>query len=77
MQRTPLNTHADVSSEPKGLILGLSFLLPPYFVYARNEGDPRTDFSIPPSVMIDSYYSKTCLKRPLKNRQNKYLNDKL
>ena len=25
----------------------------------------------------DSYYSKTCVKRPLKNRQNKHLNEKL
>ena len=32
-----------------------------------------TDFSIP---LLYSRYSKTCLKRPLKNRQNKCLKDK-
>ena len=27
-------------------------------------------------ILRDNVYSKTCLNRPLKNRQNKYLNDK-
>ena len=27
-------------------------------------------------IWINTVYSKTCLKRPLKNRQNKDLNDK-
>ena len=30
-----------------------------------------------PTKHIQSIYSKTCLKRPLKNRQNKDLNDNL
>ena len=27
-------------------------------------------------ITLGTLYSKTCLKRPLKNRQNKYINDK-
>ena len=29
-----------------------------------------------PELIVFSFYSKTCVKRPLKNRQNKDLNDK-
>ena len=29
------------------------------------------------TINTNYHYSKTCVKRPLKNRQNKYLNDKL
>ena len=39
-----------------------------------NEYTKKTDFT---GMIARLIYSKTCLKRPLKNRQNTDLNDKL
>ena len=36
-QKTPLNTHTDISSLTRGLFLSLSLHLQPYFVYASKE----------------------------------------
>ena len=37
-QKPPLNAHTYVSSKARGLIVGLSSHLHPYFVYTSNEG---------------------------------------
>ena len=41
-QKIPLNVHAHVCNEASGLILGLSFSLYPYFVYARSKCTDET-----------------------------------
>ena len=62
-----LYAHANASSGARCLIVGLSLYLLPYFVYASSEG--------PGATLASILYSKSCLKRPIKNRQNKDLND--
>ena len=51
-QKPPLNTHADVIRGAKGLNFGLSFYLPPYFVYVSSEGSGESAQPEPP--LLDS-----------------------
>ena len=41
-QKSPLNTHADISNGVGGLLFGLGFPLLSYFVYVRREGASKT-----------------------------------
>ena len=63
------------------------FVRKPDFVACKEQSDQRLCFSLPAKYTIlacfihtklhYTRYSKTCVKRPLKNRQNKGVNDKL
>ena len=41
-QRPPLNAHAGVSSGSRGLTVGVSLHLHPYFMYASSEGSGQS-----------------------------------
>ena len=44
--------------------------------FAKETSNKVDNFAKLPREVTQSVYSKTCLKRPLKNRQNKDFNDK-
>ena len=42
----------------------------------KESNQAKWETPIVTAIWHNLYYSKTCIKRPLKNRQNKGLNDK-
>ena len=42
----------------------------------KMESPPTASYSLKVNSFFTKYYSKTCFKRPHKNRQNKDFNDK-
>ena len=62
MNRKGLNSHADKSSQARGLKVGLSLHLHPYLVY----------FSLP-NIAFVALYNKTCFKRPLKRKTKSWV----
>ena len=85
--KLPLNAYADKSIGAGGLNFSMSLQLHPFFVYSLSSvGSGKFVICTEPLLLDNTistkisyaglHYSKTCLKRPLKNRPNKGLKDK-